>query len=168
LALNDTTIADIIFTFPDGTEQEISFNNNDYVSFIPADPDKLSEENLAQIIINQQFEQNGVYQLTVKARDISGNLSGSLDYTITFEINNEAALSHVYNYPNPFTTSTQFVFTLSGAKIPDVFKIQILTVTGKIIREIDKTEIGNLSIGRNMTEYKWEGNDQYGNPLGKS
>lgn len=166
LALNDTTIADIIFIFPDGTEQEITFSDNEYVSFIPADPDKLSEENLAQIIINQQFEQNGVYQLIVKARDQSGNLAGSLDYTITFEINKDAAISHVYNYPNPFTTSTQFLFTLSGAKVPDVFKIQILTVTGKIVREIDKTEIGNLTIGRNMTDYKWDGNDQYDNPLG--
>jgi|GEM_PF-74634 len=166
LALTDTTIANIIFIYPDGTEQEVSFNNNEFVTFIPADPDKLSEENLAQIIINEQFLQNGIYQMIVKASDQSGNLAGSLDYTITFEINNEAAISHIYNYPNPFTSSTQFLFTLSGAKVPDVFKIQILTVTGKIIREIDKTEIGNLAIGRNITDYKWDGTDQYGNILG--
>jgi len=166
IALSDTSIANIIFIYPDGTEQEINFNNNDFVTFIPADPDKLSEQNLAQIIINQQFEQNGVYQMIVKARDQTGNLAGSLDYTISFEINNVAAISHVYNYPNPFTTSTQFLFTLSGNKVPNVFKIQIITVAGKIIKEIDKVEIGNLAIGRNMTDYKWDGTDQYGNLLG--
>lgn len=166
LALSDTTIANIVFIYPDGTEEEVTFNNNDFINFIPADPDNLSEENLAQIIINQQFLQNGVYQMIVKASDQSGNLAGSLDYTISFEVDNNAAISHVYNYPNPFTSSTQFMFTLSGAKVPDVFKIQILTVTGKIVREIDKVEINNLAIGRNMTDYKWDGTDQYGNLLG--
>jgi len=165
LALSDTTIASIIFIYPDGTEHEVNYADN-YVNFIPADPDKLNEQNIAQVIINQRFEQNGEYQMIVRARDQSGNLAGSLDYTISFEVNNEAAISHVYNYPNPFTSSTQFLFTLSGNKIPEVFKIQILTVTGKIVREIDKTEISNLTIGQNITDYKWDGTDQYGNKLG--
>ena len=42
------------------------------------------------------------------------------------------------NYPNPFSTSTKFVFTLTGSEIPDVFTIQIMTISGKVVREITK------------------------------
>lgn len=69
------------------------------------------------------------------------------------------------NYPNPFTTSTRFVFTLTGSKVPDVFTIQILTITGKVIREITKDELGPINIGRNMTQYAWDGTDEFGDRL---
>jgi len=39
-------------------------------------------------------------------------------------------------------------------------------VTGKVVREITKDELGPLHIGRNITEYKWDGRDQYGQLLG--
>ena len=41
-------------------------------------------------------------------------------------------------------------------------RIQILTVTGKVIREITKDELGPLHIGRNVTEFKWDGSDMFG------
>jgi flagellar hook assembly protein FlgD len=71
----------------------------------------------------------------------------------------------LFNYPNPFSTSTRFVFTLTGSKVPDYFRIQILTVTGKIVREIDKSELGPLHIGRNITQYAWDGKDSFGDQL---
>ena len=74
-------------------------------------------------------------------------------------------ISNLLNYPNPFTTSTAFVFTLTGSEIPGNLKIQILTVTGKIVREITKDELGPIRIGRNITEFKWDGTDQYGQRL---
>jgi flagellar hook assembly protein FlgD len=70
------------------------------------------------------------------------------------------------NYPNPFTTSTAFVFTITGSQVPQNLKIQILTVTGKVIREITKEELGPIHIGRNITDFKWDGTDQYGQKLG--
>ena len=75
-------------------------------------------------------------------------------------------ISNLLNYPNPFSTSTAFVFTLTGSEIPQNLKIQILTVTGKIVREITKDELGPIRIGRNITEFKWDGTDQYGQKLG--
>jgi flagellar hook assembly protein FlgD len=71
----------------------------------------------------------------------------------------------VMNYPNPFTTSTRFVFTLTGSQVPDVFTIQILSVTGKVVREITKLELGDLHIGRNITDYAWDGTDEFGDRL---
>ncbi|MFW5708186.1 MAG: hypothetical protein ACOC12_09710 [Bacteroidota bacterium] len=44
-------------------------------------------------------------------------------------------------------------------------KIQILTITGKVVREIDMSELGPLRIGRNITQYAWDGTDQYGDRL---
>ena len=74
-------------------------------------------------------------------------------------------ISNMFNYPNPFTTSTAFVFTLTGSDVPQNLRIQILTITGKIVREITKDELGTIRIGRNITEYKWDGTDQYGQKL---
>jgi flagellar hook assembly protein FlgD len=45
-------------------------------------------------------------------------------------------------------------------------KIQIMTVTGKVVREIFKEELGTIRIGRNITDYAWDGRDEYGDPLG--
>ena len=69
------------------------------------------------------------------------------------------------NYPNPFSTSTQFVFTLTGRELPNYMKIQILTVSGKVVREILQEELGTLRIGINRTEYAWDGKDEYGDQL---
>jgi flagellar hook assembly protein FlgD len=49
--------------------------------------------------------------------------------------------------------------------VPQNLKIEIMTVTGKIVREITKDELGPLNIGRNITEFKWDGTDQFGQKL---
>src|SRR5205085_1710767 len=85
---------------------------------------------------------------------------------ISFEVINKSSITNVLNYPNPFSTSTAFLFTLTGWQMPSQFKIQILTVTGKVVREITRQELGPLHIGRNISEYKWDGKDQYGQTLG--
>jgi flagellar hook assembly protein FlgD len=69
------------------------------------------------------------------------------------------------NWPNPFSDKTHFVFTLTGSVMPDYLKIQILTVTGKVVREIDLDELGPIHIGRNITEYAWDGRDEFGDQL---
>ena len=74
-------------------------------------------------------------------------------------------ISNLLNYPNPFTTSTAFVFTITGSEVPQNIRIQILTVTGKVVREITRAELGDLHIGTNITEFKWDGTDMYGSRL---
>ncbi len=76
-------------------------------------------------------------------------------------------ISNMLNYPNPFTTSTAFVFTITGSDVPQNIKIQILTITGKVVREITKDELGPLHVGRNITEFKWNGTDMYNQRSGK-
>ena len=84
---------------------------------------------------------------------------------MSFQVINKPQITNVLNYPNPFTTSTRFVFTLTGSEIPQYMKIQIMTVKGIVVKEITEQELGPIHIGTNITEYAWDGRDQYGSKL---
>jgi len=163
LALNDTADFAVWITSPDGVEKRIYFNSNgqEMMQFIPASLPK----NSAKIIYPAYFDKDGQYKLRVQANDVSKNESGSNDYLIGFEVIHKSTITNIVNYPNPFTTSTRFVFTLTGSQVPDIFKIQIITITGKVVREIHKEELGNIKIGRNISDFAWDGTDQYGDRL---
>ena len=75
---------------------------------------------------------DGKYRLSVQAADRNGNLSGDYAYTINFEVINETSISYLTNYPNPFSTSTRFVYTLTGNAVPENMLIQIMTILTKL------------------------------------
>lgn len=109
---------------------------------------------------------DGMYQLRVKGSDASNNATGNDEpYKIKFEVINASTITNFYPYPNPFSTQTRFVFTLTGSEVPDEIKIQILTVTGRVVREILQDEIGAINIGNNITSYAWDGRDEFGDLL---
>lgn len=109
--------------------------------------------------------EDGIYGLRVLANDASGNPSGLKPYEINFEVINASTITNFYPYPNPFSSSTRFVFTLTGSEFPEDIKIQILTVSGRVVKEIFMDELGPLNIGNNKTEYAWDGHDNYGDQL---
>ena len=117
--------------------------------------------NLIRYFTTQINPQGDDYTLIVTGSDKSGNPSGTIPYQVTFKIITKAMISNMLNYPNPFTTSTAFVFTITGSDVPQNIKIQILTITGKVVREITKDELGPLHVGQNITEFKWDGTDMY-------
>ena len=106
-------------------------------------------KNTATIDFMQKFDEEGEYELIVMGRDVVGNKAGDLEYHINFNVITKAMISNLLNYPNPFTTSTAFVFTITGNEVPQNMRIQILTITGKIVREITKDELGPIHVGRN-------------------
>ncbi len=108
---------------------------------------------------------DGIYSLRVQGEDANGNQSGIQPYEISFEVINKSSITHFYPYPNPFSTNTRFVFTLTGSTIPDQIKIQIMTVSGRVVREITQDEIGQLKIGNNISQYGWDGRDEFGDQL---
>jgi hypothetical protein len=108
---------------------------------------------------------DGNYILYINGQDASGNKSGTNKYAIRFTVVNKPMVSNFYPYPNPFSSSTRFVFTLTGSKVPDNIKIQIMTVSGKVVREITKEELGFIRIGNNISEYAWDGTDEFGDRL---
>lgn len=163
LSLSDTGLFKLFLKYPG---QQIAENipvNSEWVNFYPASG--ADNENKASIRLNPIFEADGVYELLIQAEDVTGNQSGDLDYKVTFEVVTKSAISNVLNYPNPFSTATQFVYTLTGEEIPELFKIQILTVSGKIVKEITQDEIGPLKVGTHRTDYRWDGTDEYGGRL---
>lgn len=108
---------------------------------------------------------DGTYTIIVQGKDASGNKSGSNLYRISFTVENKPTISYFYPYPNPFSTSCRFVFTLSGTNVPDKLKIQIMTISGKIVKEIFKEQLGPIHIGNNISDYAWDGTDEFGDRL---
>ena len=160
----DTTNFGIFLTNPAGVQKRIPFidgSGNQVMHWIPADGSNLR----FKILYNAKFETGGTYELMVQGSDKSGNLSGKIEYRIKFEVILESSITHLMNYPNPFSTQTRFVFTLTGTQVPEDMIIQIMTVTGRIVREITEDELGFIRIGRNITEYAWDGRDEFGDPL---
>jgi hypothetical protein len=161
--LSDTSVFTVKVRYPDGSLHRYFFSN-DTLKFTPAAPAP-NTNNTAAADFLPYFLKDGDYELIVTGKDMSNNQAGNIEYKIAFQVINKPMISNMLNYPNPFTTSTAFVFTLTGSDVPQNIKIEILTITGKIVREITKDELGPLHIGRNITEFKWDGTDQYGQKL---
>ncbi len=160
LSLNDTSLMKVQIQFPDGSLKTYKFDN-DTLRFTPANI--AAGENTATIDFSPMLSGDDAdYVLIVSGKDVAGNTAGNLNYQIDFRVFNKSMISNLLNYPNPFTTSTAFVFTITGSVLPQNIRIQILTITGKIVREITQNELGPLHIGRNITEFKWDGSDMYG------
>ena len=163
LLLTDTSLINVQLLYPDGTLHQFSYNS-DTLRFIPASPN--AAENAAISILSPALPQDGTYELIVSGKNKAGLLAGALQYKVQFKVVNKAMISNVFNYPNPFTTSTAFIFTLTGSTVPDNLKIEILTVSGRVVKEITKDQLGPLHIGNNITTYKWDGTDMFGAKLG--
>jgi hypothetical protein len=163
MILDDTSLLTLQVRYPNGSLRRFYFNN-DTLQFTAAGQAP-NPNNTATINFKPYFTVDGEYELIVTGKDRSDNTAGNIEYRVAFEVINKPMISNMLNYPNPFTTSTAFVFTITGNEIPQNIKIEIMTITGKIVREITKDELGPLHIGRNITEFKWDGTDQYGQKL---
>ncbi|HTB99859.1 MAG TPA: hypothetical protein VK705_04195, partial [Ferruginibacter sp.] len=166
LAITDTSSMTVQVAYPPDGNGHVAIHNynfGDSMKFIPANLSTGS--NVASIEFLPYFPVDGTYQLIVTGKDASGNTAGSLSYRVSFNVINKEMISNLLNYPNPFTTSTAFVFTLTGTQIPQNMRIQILTITGKVVKEITQNELGPIHVGTNITEYKWNGTDRYGQKL---
>lgn len=173
-ALNDTSNIAVFIEYPNSTTPVRIPYDNQILKFYPADSTNLSKGNKAQAEFKPTQLADGVYQLLVKDQNRAGKNSSTTprneanqfyDYKISFEVVNKPMITNVLNYPNPFTTSTKFVFTVTGSEVPDILKIQIMNIKGTVVKEITKEELGPINIGRNITQYSWDGRDQYGDLL---
>ncbi|MBB4080338.1 hypothetical protein GGR28_002972 [Lewinella aquimaris] len=146
---------------PDGTTETIAMSDT-RVEFVPAAADGANQ---AEVYFRPELLQDGNYTFVVQASDRSSNASGRLEYRQSFEVINQQLISNVLTYPNPFTSQTRFVYTLTGSVSPDVFRIQIMTVSGRVVRDIDLLAYEEVSVGTHQTDFTWDGTDEYGDPL---
>jgi hypothetical protein len=165
LALNDTSEFLVYMFYPNNpTEPILVANNQSDVTYIPATNLNNGKTNEARLIYKPTLA-DGTYEIRAQGIDRSKNDAGKYDYRIKFKVDSKPSITNILNYPNPFSTSTQFVFTLTGATIPEQLIIQIFSATGKVVKEITREDLGNLHIGTNLTDYKWDGTDNFGDRL---
>lgn len=105
----------------------------------------------------------GEHTLTVKAWDVFNN---SNDATIHFTVQEDSkvALSHLLNYPNPFTTHTNFIYEHNQACQQLDARVQIFTVSGKLVKTIESSF---FATGFKGEDIPWDGKDDFGNAIGK-
>ncbi len=106
----------------------------------------------------------GPHTIKVKAWDVLNN-SGEALLEFTVAKDEKLEISHVLNYPNPFSTNTQFWFEHNKPGQPLKVSVTIMTITGRVIKTISTqimTEGNRSAIG-----IEWDGNDDYGNRLGR-
>jgi hypothetical protein len=107
--------------------------------------------------------EEGVHTLELKAWDILNNSSNEI---IEFIVANseDVVLEHVLNYPNPFTTKTKFIFEHNQPhEILDV-RIQVFTVSGKLIKTMETSVSGTQYMNNPIV---WDGRDDFGDPIGR-
>jgi hypothetical protein len=105
----------------------------------------------------------GLHSLTIRAWDVFNNSS---DYILDFKVlrKEKLELRHVLNYPNPFTTSTRFWFEHNRPGESLRVQVQVLTITGKLVKTMVKTIITD---GNRSDDVEWDGRDDYSGKLGR-
>ena len=99
----------------------------------------------------------------MKAWDVHNNSAEGYTEFVVAD-NAELALSHVLNYPNPFTTNTNFFFE-HNCPCKELFvTIKIMTVSGKVVKTLDQQV---LSDGYRTDGISWDGLDEYGEIIGR-
>lgn len=108
--------------------------------------------------------EEGEHTLSLRAWD---NYNNSNTEEITFVVarNEKVALEHVLNYPNPFTSYTDFQFEHNYENQTIEAQVQIFTISGKLVKTLYK-EIDQPT-ARVHGELIWDGLDDFGNPIGK-
>ncbi len=101
----------------------------------------------------------GEHNIKIKAWDVFNNFSETEVYFTVVSKNDELYLRNVYNYPNPFSSSTTFTFQHNVNSALDV-KIKIYTVAGRLIKEIEE-----YSVMDRFVRIDWDGRDEDGNSL---
>ena len=142
----------------------------------------LSDQDIEQIILNEYYESAvddytsgtvryqlkdlniGLHSVKVTAWDVYNNKGEGFTKFVVAE-DAVMALDHVFNYPNPFSTNTNFQFEHNQPFQDLDVQIQIYTVSGKLIKTIDHFVPGITNEGYRVSDIHWDGKDENGDRL---
>jgi hypothetical protein len=146
---------DIIAFLDNKIENSILLND-----FFEYDENSSSSGKVSYLLSNLE---PGPHTLTVRAWDVLNNMN---ENTINFTVikDEKLELSHVLNYPNPFTTHTDFYFEHNQPNTTIKVSIQIFTVSGKLVKTIEHTSNNNSF---RCGPIPWNGLDDFGDKLAK-
>lgn len=146
---------DLIAVIDENTDKSIVLN-----SYYESDADTYQKGKVSYPISKLT---NGNHTLTLKAWDVYNNSS---EQTIEFVVvqNEELAIEHVLNYPNPFTTRTKFLFEHNQTCESLEVQVQIFTISGKLVKTINQIV---LTHGYRADPIEWDGKDDYGDNIGR-
>jgi hypothetical protein len=105
----------------------------------------------------------GKHTLRIKVWDVYNN---SAEAFTEFTVSNSGdfKIEHVLNYPNPFTTNTDFYFDHNALGQELTVRVQVFTISGKLVKTIDYIDNGE---SYRAGPINWDGKDEYGDRIGK-
>lgn len=107
--------------------------------------------------------EEGKHTLRVKVWDVNNN-SGEAFTEFYVASDGNFVVDKVLNYPNPFTTQTQFHFDHNAGGQELNVRIQVFTVSGKLVKTIDHRE---LSDSYHVGPLHWDGRDEFGDKIAR-
>ena len=105
----------------------------------------------------------GPHTLSLKVWDVNNN-SSTAQIEFTVQAKEEPVLHHVLNYPNPFTTRTEFMFEHNQSCSSLDVQIQVFTVSGRLVKTISE-EVPTS--GFRVSGIFWDGKDDFGDELAR-
>ncbi|MBT3647318.1 MAG: type IX secretion system sortase PorU [Flavobacteriales bacterium] len=107
--------------------------------------------------------QEGKHSLRLQLWDVNNNPADAFTEFVVAN-SEDLALEHVLNYPNPFTTNTDFYFEHNKPGQNLDVRIEVFTVSGKLVKTLDGQFISD---GFRVGPINWNGLDEYNDLLGK-
>ncbi len=105
----------------------------------------------------------GKHTIKVKAWDIANNSAeGYTEFIVATDA--KAALDHVLNYPNPFSTNTKFQFEHNLTNQNLKVRVSVYSVSGRLVKTIDEDIMAE---GYRITDIRWDGKDDFGDDLAR-
>jgi len=105
----------------------------------------------------------GKHSLETKVWDVNNN-SSSVRIEFVVQEKKSPQIEKLYNYPNPFSTRTEFMFEHNQSCSYLDAQIQVYTVSGKLVKTINKTI---ETKGFRVDGIDWDGLDDFGDLLAK-
>ena len=115
--------------------------------------------------VRYQFQglTKGKHTLELKVWDVNNN-SGIAKLEFVVQDKEVPVLNHVYNYPNPFTTRTSFMFEHNQSCNQLEVQVQIYTISGRLVKTIHQQV---QTLGFRSEGIEWDGKDDFGDQLAK-